>query len=31
MNEEAAELAKKAGLLVVMNKCMLKEHQKLYP
>jgi hypothetical protein len=26
---EAAELARKAGLLVVMDKCMLKEHRRL--
>jgi len=29
INEEAAAHARKAGLLVVMDKCMLKEHQKL--
>jgi predicted CoA-binding protein len=29
INEEAANLARDAGLLVVMDKCMLKEHQKL--
>jgi hypothetical protein len=29
MNEEAASMAKEAGLLVVMNKCMRKEHLKL--
>lgn len=29
INEEAANKAKEAGLKVVMNKCMLKEHQKL--
>jgi hypothetical protein len=29
INEEAAALAERAGLLVVMDKCMLKEHQKL--
>ena len=29
INEEAAVRARKAGLLVVMDKCMLKEHQKL--
>lgn len=29
MNEEAAARAKEAGLLVVMNKCMRKEHLKL--
>ncbi len=29
INEEAATLARDAGLLVVMNKCMFKEHQRL--
>ena len=29
VNEEAAARARKAGLIVVMDKCMLKEHQKL--
>ncbi|UCF72070.1 MAG: CoA-binding protein [Deltaproteobacteria bacterium] len=29
INEEAASKARDAGLLVVMNKCMLKEHQRL--
>jgi predicted CoA-binding protein len=29
VNEEAAARARKAGLMVVMDKCMLKEHQKL--
>jgi len=29
INEEAAARAKEAGLLVVMDKCMFKEHQKL--
>lgn len=29
INEQAAAQARKAGLLVVMDKCMLKEHQKL--
>lgn len=28
-NEEAAALAREAGLMVVMDKCILKEHQKL--
>lgn len=27
INEEAAARAKEAGLLVVMDRCMLKEHQ----
>ena len=29
VNEEAASRAREAGLLVVMNKCMRKEHRKL--
>lgn len=29
VNEEAAALARKAGLLVVMDRCMLKELQKM--
>ena len=29
MNEEAAAKARDAGLLVVMDKCMFKEHQRL--
>lgn len=29
INEEAAARAKKAGLMVVMDRCMRKEHQKL--
>jgi len=29
VNEEAAGRAEKAGLMVVMDKCMLKEHRKL--
>lgn len=28
-NDEAAELAEKAGKEVIMDKCMLKEHQKM--
>lgn len=28
INQEAAEKAEKAGMKVVMDKCMLKEHQK---
>jgi len=30
VNEEAAAQARRAGLLVVMDKCMRKEHMKLY-
>ena len=30
INEEAAQKAKDAGLKVVMNKCMFKEHFRLY-
>jgi predicted CoA-binding protein len=29
INEEAAARAREAGLLVVMDKCMLKEHQRI--
>jgi predicted CoA-binding protein len=29
INEKAAAQAKEAGLSVVMDKCMLKEHQRL--
>jgi predicted CoA-binding protein len=29
-NEEAAEAAKKAGLIVVMNKCMMVEHKHIF-
>jgi len=29
INEEAANWAREAGLMVVMDKCMRKEHQKL--
>ena len=29
INEQAADLAKKGGLLVVMDRCMMKEHRKL--
>ena len=29
INEEAAARAEKAGLMVVMDKCMLKEHQRI--
>jgi predicted CoA-binding protein len=30
INEEAAEYARNAGLRVVMDRCMLKEHQRVY-
>ena len=30
INEAAAETARKAGLKVVMDKCMLKEHNRLF-
>ena len=30
INEEAAQLAEEAGLLVVMNDCMLRQHRMLY-
>jgi predicted CoA-binding protein len=30
INEEAAQKAARAGLKVVMNKCMFKEHMRLY-
>ncbi len=29
INQEAAAKAKKAGLLVIMDKCMMKEHKRL--
>lgn len=29
INEEAAQLAEKNGLLVIMDRCMKKEHEKL--
>ena len=30
LNEEAAQKAREAGLNVVMNKCMMKEHKKVF-
>ncbi len=30
VNEEAAEAAQKAGLVVVMNKCMMVEHKHIF-
>ncbi len=30
-NEQAAEAARKAGLVVVMDRCLMKEHLQLFP
>jgi hypothetical protein len=30
INEQAAEMARKAGLIVLMDKCMMREHRRLY-
>jgi len=30
VNKEAAKLAKKAGLTVIMNKCMMIEHKRVF-
>lgn len=30
INEQAAELARKAGLAVIMDKCMMQEHKRLF-
>ena len=30
INEQAGELARKAGLTVVMDKCMMQEHKRLF-
>jgi len=30
INEAAAQLAEEAGLMVVMNDCMLRQHRKLF-
>ena len=30
INKEASQLTEEAGLLVVMNDCMLRQHRKLY-
>jgi predicted CoA-binding protein len=31
INEQAAEKARQAGIEVIMNKCMMQEHRKLFP
>ena len=31
VNEQAAEMARQAGITVVMNRCMRQEHKKLFP
>ena len=31
INEQAAEMARQAGITVVMNRCMMQEHKKLFP
>ena len=31
INEQAAEMARQAGIIVVMNRCMMQEHAKLFP
>jgi predicted CoA-binding protein len=31
INEQAAEKAREAGITVVMNRCMMQEHSKLFP
>ena len=31
INEKAAETAREAGITVVMNRCMMQEHRKLFP
>jgi hypothetical protein len=30
INEQAAEMARKAGLIVLMDKCMMQEHRRLF-
>jgi predicted CoA-binding protein len=30
VNKEAAEKARKAGLIVIMNKCMMQQHKRLF-
>jgi hypothetical protein len=31
INEQAAEMARQAGITVVMNRCMMQEHRKFFP
>lgn len=31
INEQAAETARQAGITVVMNRCMMQEHSKVFP
>lgn len=31
INEQAAEMARQAGIIVVMNRCMMQEHSKFFP
>jgi len=31
INEQAATKAKEAGIIVIMNRCMMQEHKKLFP
>lgn len=31
INEGAAETAREAGITVIMNRCMMQEHKKLFP
>ena len=30
INEQAAEIARQAGIIVIMNRCMMQEHRKLF-
>ena len=31
INEQAAKMARQAGITVVMNRCIMQEHRKLFP
>lgn len=31
INEQAAEAARQAGIVVVMNRCIMQEHRRLFP